>query len=215
MLYKHMIKKERAKIFEQFLEDKYPVVVCSLNYLTPFQLLTATILSAQCTDARVNIVTKDLFAAYPDAFALADADIPDVEKLIKSTGMYKMKSKNIVGMAKMLVEKHGGEVPQDMDDLLALPGVGRKTANVVRGNLWKKPGVVVDTHVKRIAKRIGLTNNTDPEKVEKDLEKIIDGEKHCDWCHRVIYFGREICTARSPKCDQCGVSNACKYYSTL
>jgi endonuclease-3 len=215
MLYKRMNKKERSEIFEQFLEEKYPVVVCSLNYGTPFQLLTATILSAQCTDARVNIVTKDLFAAYPDAFALADADIADVEKLIKSTGMYKMKSKSITGMAKMLVEKYGGEVPKEMDELLALPGVGRKTANVVRGNLWKMPGVVVDTHVKRIAKRIGLTVNTDPDKVEKDLEKILKGEKHCDWCHRVIYFGREICTARSPKCDQCGVSHACKYYSTL
>lgn len=210
-----MIRKERAKIFEEYLTEKYPVVVCSLNFQTPFQLLTATILSAQCTDARVNIVTKDLFAAYPDAFALADADIPDVEKLIKSTGMYKMKSKNIVNMAKALVENHGGEVPQKMDELLALAGVGRKTANVVRGNLWKKPGVVVDTHVKRIAKRIGLTNNTDPEKVEKDLEKIIKGENHCNWCHRVIYFGREICNARSPKCEKCGVTHACKYYSSL
>jgi endonuclease-3 len=215
MLYKHMTRKERSQIFQQFLEEKYPVVVCSLNYQTPFQLLTATILSAQCTDARVNIVTPELFAAYPDAFALANADIADVEKLIKSTGMYKMKSKNIVGMARGLVENHGGEVPQGMDELLALPGVGRKTANVVRGNLWHMPGVVVDTHVKRISKRIGLTNNTDPNKVEKDLEKIIPGEKHSDWCHRVIYFGREICTARSPKCDRCGVSDACRHYSTL
>jgi len=210
-----MTRKERTEIFEQFLEEKYPTVVCSLNYTTPFQLLTATILSAQCTDARVNIVTKDLFEKYPDAFALANAELEDVEKLIKSTGMYKMKSKNIVSMAKSLVEKHGGEVPEEMDELLALAGVGRKTANVVRGNLWKKPGVVVDTHVKRITKRIGLTNNTDPEKVEKDLEKLIKGEKHCDWCHRIIYFGREICTARSPKCEQCGVSHVCKYYSTL
>jgi endonuclease-3 len=210
-----MTKKERAEAFEKFLEEKYPVVVCSLNYQTPFQLLTATILSAQCTDARVNIVTKDLFAAYPDAFSLANADVEDVAKIIKSTGMYKMKSKNITGMAKALVKNHGGEVPKDMDELLALSGVGRKTANVVRGNLWQEPGVVVDTHVKRISGRVGLTDNTTPEKVEKDLAKLIKDEKQCNWCHRVIYFGREICTARSPKCEQCGVSHVCKYYASL
>jgi endonuclease-3 len=210
-----MIRKERAKIFEEFLEEKYPVVVCSLNYQTPFQLLTATILSAQCTDARVNIVTKELFAKYPDPFAMANAELDDLKELVKSTGMFNTKAKNILATARVLVEKYGGEIPQGMDELTALAGVGRKTANVVRGNLWKMPGVVVDTHVKRIAKRIGLTNNTDPEKVEKDLEKIIKGEKHCDWCHRVIYFGREICSSQKPKCDICGVSHACKYYSSL
>lgn len=210
-----MRKKERAQLFLEFLKEKYPVVVCSLNFQTDFQLLTATILSAQCTDARVNIVTADLFAAYPDAFSLADADPSDVAKIIKSTGMFNMKTKNIIGMAKALVENYGGGVPQEMEKLLALPGVGRKTANVVRGNLWKMPGVVVDTHVKRITKRFGLTENTDPEKVEKDLEKLIDGAEHCDFCHRVIYFGREICTARAPKCTNCGVNHVCKYYSTL
>ena len=210
-----MTRKERSAIFEKFLEEKYPIVICSLNYMTPFQLLTATILSAQCTDARVNIVTKNLFTEYPDAFALANASHEDVSAIIKSTGMFNMKTKNIISMAKSLVENHAGEVPKEMDELLALAGVGRKTANVVRGNLWHMPGVVVDTHVKRITKRIGLTNNTDPEKVEKDLEKLIKGEKHCDWCHRIIYFGREICSAQKPKCDLCGVSHACKYYSSL
>ncbi|PLX67069.1 MAG: endonuclease III [Denitrovibrio sp.] len=210
-----MTKKERAQIFEQFLEDKYPIVICSLNYQTPFQLLTATILSAQCTDKRVNIVTKDLFEKYPNPFALANANHEDVAAIIKSTGMFNMKTKNIISMAKSLVENHGGEVPSEMDELLALAGVGRKTANVVRGNLWQKPGVVVDTHVKRITKRIGLTTNTDPEKVERDLEKIVKGEKHCDWCHRIIYFGREICTSQKPKCEICGVSHACKYYASL
>ncbi len=193
-------------------------MVCSLNYQTPpFQLLTATILSAQCTDARVNIVTKDLFEKYPDPpFALSNASHEDVSAIIKSTGMFNMKTKNIISMAKSLVEIHGGEVPSDMDELLALAGVGRKTANVVRGgNLWQKPGVVVDTHVKRITKRIGLTVNTDPEKVERDLEKLIKGEKHCEWCHRIIYFGREICSSQKPKCDICGVSHACKYYASL
>jgi len=210
-----MTKKERAKIFEQFLTERYPVVVCSLNFKTDFQLLTATILSAQCTDARVNIVTAKLFAEYPDAFSLAEAEHGNVAAIIKSTGMFNMKTKNIIAMARILTEKYSGEIPKEMDELLALPGVGRKTANVVRGNLWKMPGVVVDTHVKRISKRVGLTNNTDPEKVEKDLEKLIKGENHCDWCHRVIYFGREVCTARKPKCSECGVKDACRYYSTL
>ncbi|PLX70929.1 MAG: endonuclease III [Denitrovibrio sp.] len=210
-----MNRKERAAVFKQYLTEKYPVVVCSLRYETDFQLLTATILSAQCTDARVNIVTKELFEKYPDAFALANADPENVAKIIKSTGMYNMKTKNIIAMAKALVENHGGEVPKGMQELLALSGVGRKTANVVRGNLWKMPGVVVDTHVKRISRRVGLTDSTEPEKVEKDLEKLIDGAEHCDFCHRIIYFGREICTARKPKCENCGVNHACRYYTSL
>jgi endonuclease III len=210
-----MTRKKRAEVFEQYLNEKYPVVMCSLNYRTPYELLTATILSAQCTDARVNLVTKELFAKYPDPFALADADAQDVAGIIKSTGMFNMKTKNIIGMAKMLVEKYGGDVPRGMEQLLELPGVGRKTANVVRGNLWNLPGIVVDTHVKRIAKRVGLTDNDDPDKVEKDLEKLIKGENHSDWCHRVIYFGREICTARNPKCEICGVSDECRYYTSL
>lgn len=210
-----MDREQKAAVFEKYLNEKYPVVVCSLNYRTPYELLTATILSAQCTDARVNIATKDLFAKYPHPFALADADAQDVAEIIKSTGMYNMKTKNIIGAAKMLVDKYGGEVPREMEQLLELPGVGRKTANVVRGNLWKLPGIVVDTHVKRIAKRIGLTDNSDPDKVEKDLEKLIKGENHSDWCHRVIYFGREICTARNPKCEICGVKDECRYYSSL
>lgn len=210
-----MTRKQRSEIFEKYLNEKYPVVMCSLNYKSPYQLLAATILSAQCTDARVNIVTKELFEKYPTPFALANACHEDVAEIIKSTGMFNMKTRNIIGMAKILVEKHGGEVPREMEQLLELPGVGRKTANVVRGNLWKMPGVVVDTHVKRIAKRIGLTDNSEPDKVEKDLEKLIKGENHCGWCHRVIYFGREICTARNPKCEICGVSDACRYYTTL
>lgn len=210
-----MTRKERADIFQQYLKEKYPVVVCSLRYETDFELLTATILSAQCTDARVNIVTSELFQRYPDAFSLAEADYKDVAEIIKSTGMFNLKTKNIIGMSKMLVEKHGGDVPKEMEELLALPGVGRKTANVVRGNLWNLPGVVVDTHMKRITKRVGLTDSTDPDKVEKDLEKLIEGAEQCSFCHRVIYFGREICTARNPKCEKCGVNHACRYYLTL
>lgn len=210
-----MTKKQRAAAFEKFLNEKYPVVVCSLNYGTPFQLLTATILSAQCTDARVNIVTKELFAKYPDAYALAAAAVEEIAEIIKSTGMFNTKARNISGMAKILSEKYAGEVPKEMEELLALPGVGRKTANVVRGNLWKMPGVVVDTHVKRITHRIGITDNTEPEKVEADLEKLIKGENHCDFCHRVIYFGREICTARNPKCGICGMSEMCRYFTTV
>jgi len=210
-----MNEKQRAEFFQKFLTDKYPTVTCSLRYKTPFQLLTATILSAQCTDARVNMVTEKLFAKYPDAHSLAKAEPADVAEIIKSTGMFNTKTKNIISMAQKLVERHGGEVPSAMEELLELAGVGRKTANVVRGNLWQMPGVVVDTHVKRIAKRIGLTDHTDPEKVEKDLEKLIEGKNHCDFCHRVIYFGREICTARKPKCEICGASDVCRYYSSL
>lgn len=215
MIYTGMNKKQRAAYFENFLSEKYPVVVCSLNYRNPFQLLTATILSAQCTDARVNIVTQDLFKKYPDPYTLADADPEDVAKIIKSTGMFNTKTKSIIGMAKALVENHSGEVPREMEELLKLPGVGRKTANVVRGNLWQMPGMVVDTHIKRITNRIGLTDNTDPEKVEKDLEKLIKGENHCSFCHRVIYFGREVCTARNPKCGICGMSEMCRYFASL
>jgi endonuclease-3 len=206
MLYKNnMDKKRLAEIFNEYLKEKYPVVVCSLDYENPYQLLTATILSAQCTDKRVNIVTKELFKKYPTPFDLANANHEELCEDIKSTA----------NMAKTLVEKHNGEVPQDMDDLLELSGVGRKTANVVRGNLWHLPGVVVDTHVKRISNRIGLTNQSDPVKIERELEKLIDGKEHSDWCHRVIYFGREICSARKPKCEICGVSHVCKYYSSL
>jgi endonuclease-3 len=210
-----MNKKERAGILSASLSEKYPNAECSLHYRTPFQLLTATILSAQCTDARVNIVTSVLFTKYPDAYSLAAAEPSDVSDIIKSTGMFNTKAKNILETAKILSEKFDGEVPKEMDSLLKLPGVGRKTANVVRGNLWQMPGVVVDTHVKRIAHRIGLTDHSNPEKVEKDLEKLIDGAEHCIWCHRVILFGREICTARKPKCEICGVSHACRYYSSL
>jgi len=210
-----MRKEERADVFHQYLKVKYPEVVCSLNYETPFQLLTATILSAQCTDARVNIITRELFKRFPDAHSLAVAEHDEVCQLIKSAGMFNTKAKNIVKMANTLVDKYDGEVPKGMEELLELAGVGRKTANVVRGNLWHMPGVVVDTHVKRITHRIGLTKNTDPVKIEKDLEKLIKGEEHSDFCHRVIYFGREICSSRKPKCEICEVSHVCKYYSSL
>ena len=210
-----MDKKELSKIFEDFLAENWADAVCSLNYENPFQLICATALSAQCTDKRVNEITPALFAKYPDAFALASAKYEDVADIIKSAGMYKVKAKNLISMANDLVKKHGGEVPEDMDSLTALAGVGRKTANVVRGNIWHRAGVVVDTHVKRITNRLGLVDNEDPVKIEHELEQLIDGKNHCIWGHRCIRFGREICTAKSPKCGICGVRNVCKYYASL
>lgn len=206
--------REKSKYFEDYLAGKYADAKCSLDYSTPFQLICATALSAQCTDKRVNVVTKELFKRYPDAFALASADYETLCEIVKSAGMYRVKARNLINMAKSLVENFGGEVPDNIKDLTSLAGVGRKTANVILGNIFGQPGVVVDTHVKRIAHRLGLTDNEEPEKVEKDLEKLIDGKNHCMWGHRVISFGREICTAQRPKCGECGMKNLCRFYGS-
>ena len=216
MIYKYnMDKKELSLRFEKFLSRNYPDVKCSLDYRSPFELLCATILSAQCTDKRVNIITKELFRKYPTPMAMADADYDDMCEVIKSAGLYKNKAKSLISMAKDLTEKFGGEVPDSLKDLTSLAGVGRKTANVVLGNIYGMPGIVVDTHVKRITNRLGLTDSQDPVKIEHELENLIDGDKHCMWGHRVIHFGREICTARQPKCGICGVKDVCRFYSTL
>jgi len=210
-----MDKQQLSQIFENYLAENWANAKCSLDYENPFQLICATALSAQCTDKRVNEITPDLFRAYPDAFALANADYDSVAAIVKSAGLYQTKAKNLISMAKALVEKHGGEVPDSMEELTALAGVGRKTANVILGNIWHRPGVVVDTHVKRISNRLGLVNSDDPVKIEKELEQLIDGKNHCIWGHRCISFGREICTAKSPKCTICGVKDVCKYYASL
>ncbi|WP_277656028.1 endonuclease III [Seleniivibrio woodruffii] len=210
-----MDKQQLSQIFENYLAGNWADVKCSLNYENPFQLICATALSAQCTDKRVNEITPNLFRAYPDAFALANADYDSVAAIVKSAGLYQTKAKNLISMAKALVERHGGEIPDTMEELTALAGVGRKTANVILGNIWHRPGVVVDTHVKRISNRLGLVNSDDPVKIERELEQLIDGENHCIWGHRCISFGREICTAKSPKCTICGVKDVCKYYASL
>lgn len=198
-----------AVVYER-LEAAHPDAHCELDFQSPFQLLVATILSAQCTDRRVNMVTPALFAAYPDAAALATARLEDVEELVRSTGFFRSKAKSLVGMATGLVEHHGGEVPADMDALVRLPGVGRKTANVILGNAFHVAvGVVVDTHVQRVAGRLGLTHGTDPVKIEQELMRDFPREQWTMLAHLLIFHGRRICDARRPRCEECTLRDIC------
>jgi endonuclease-3 len=206
-----MTKKQRAlKIIENF-DEMYPEAVCSLDYKDPLQLLISTQLAAQCTDARVNIVTKTLFQKYKNIFDFAEADIEELEQDIKSTGFYHNKARNIKNCCIMLINNYNGEVPDSMEEMLKLPGVGRKTANLVLGDIYGIPGVVVDTHAKRLAKRIGFTKNDDPEKVEYDLMKVLPKEAWGTFCHQLVYHGRAVCKARKPDCGSCKISMYCKY----
>jgi len=191
------------------LEASYPEAHCALQHDNPLQLLVATILSAQCTDARVNQVTPKLFARYPDAASLAAADPDELEGLIRPTGFYRNKARNIKAMAEVLMGAHDGVVPCAMDELVALPGVGRKTANVVLGNAYRIPGMVVDTHVKRVAFRLGWTDRKDPEKIENDLCRLLPREKWSQASHVLIFHGRRICKAPAPNCSQCPVEQEC------
>ena len=196
--------KEKVSAIIDLLKVKYPEAPCALHYQTDYQLMIAVRLSAQCTDARVNLVTPSLFAAYPTLEAFARADIADVEKYIHSCGFFRQKAKDIVLACQMLLTQHDGKVPNTMEQLLKLPGVGRKTANLLLGDLYGQPGsVVCDTHCIRICGRLGLSKGKEPEKVEKQLRKILPPEESSDFCHRIVLFGREVCTARSPKCNQC------------
>lgn len=185
---------------------------CYLNYENPEQLLIATMLSAQCTDARVNIVTKDLFAKYPNIKDFAEADLKELEQDIKSTGFYHNKAKNIIGCAKRICQVYQGKVPKELEDLVSLSGVGRKTANVIRGNIFHEPSVVVDTHVKRISKKLGFTKEEDPVKIEQDLMKVLPKDHWILYNIQIITFGRQICFARSPKCEECFLTEYCKEY---
>lgn len=201
------------------LKKLYPDAVCSLIYETPFQLLISTQLSAQCTDARVNMVTPALFARFPDAKSFAEGDIFEIEELIRSTGFYHNKAKNIKSCSIDICEKFNGELPDTMEELLSLAGVGRKTANLVLGDAFNKPSYVVDTHCIRLCGRIGLTKNTDPVKIEMDLRKILPPDENnpsesSGFCHRLVLHGRALCPARSPKCTECPVGSAgiCDYY---
>ena len=192
------------------LEREFPAAHCALDHGSPLELLVATILSAQCTDARVNLVTPSLFATYRDAGAYAAADPRALEREIQSTGFFRNKTKSIIGMAQALVERHGGRVPNTMDALVALPGVGRKTANVVLGNAFgKNEGVVVDTHVQRISGLLGLTRQTTPEKIERDLMALVPRAKWTVFSHLLILHGRKTCIARRPRCDSCRLSELC------
>ncbi len=192
------------------LKDKYPDPMCALHYRADWQLMIAVRLSAQCTDARVNMVTPALFAAYPTLEAMASADIGNVEEYVRTCGFYKHKARDIVLACQMLLSHYGGKVPGTMDELLAIPGVGRKTANLLLGDLYQVPGsVVCDTHCIRICGRLGLSQGKEPEKVEQQLRRILPPEESSDFCHRIVLFGREICTARNPKCGACPLSPWC------
>lgn len=205
-----MTKKELAEKFFGCLQTLYPDADCTLDYKEPLQLLIATQLAAQCTDARVNIVTKDLFVKYPDVYAFANADLHELESDIRSTGFYHNKAKNIIACCKQLIADYGGVVPDSMEELLKLSGVGRKTANLVLGDIFGKGGMVIDTHAKRILRRVGLTKETEPVKVERSTEKLIPREKQSAFCHRLVMHGRALCTARNPKCGECPAASFCK-----
>lgn len=200
-----------AKRVNKFLKKEYPNVECSLNFSNPLELLVATILSAQCTDERVNKVTPLLFKKYKTAKDYAKANPEKFMEEIHSTGFYKNKAKNIVGAAKIIVENFDGKVPESMEEIITLPGVARKTGNVVLGNAFGiASGIVVDTHIKRLSYRIGLTENTNPEKVEKDLIELIPKKDWIDFAHRLVKHGRQVCTARKPDCDNCGMKSFCE-----
>lgn len=206
------MKKRTLEILE-ILDEQYGTeYICYLDHENPWQLLVATMLSAQCTDERVNIVTKELFKKYTSPQAFADAELSELEKDIKPAGFQHSKAKNIISCMKDIINLHGGEVPNDLDKLVALAGVGRKTANVIRGNIYHEPSVVVDTHVKRISKKLGFTKNEDPTKIEFDLMKELPKEHWILYNIQIITFGRAICTARSPKCQECFLQNHCKEY---
>lgn len=203
-------KEERVRRILALLDEQYGTEYrCFLNYETPWQLLIAVMLSAQCTDARVNLVTAELFQQYDSLEKLASAELKELEKAIHSTGFYHNKAKNIIACAKTLVEKYDGQVPSSMEELTALAGVGRKTANVIRGNIYHEPSIVVDTHVKRISAKLGLTSNEDPEKIEYDLMKILPKEHWILWNIHIITLGRSICTARKPDCAACFLKEEC------
>jgi endonuclease III len=206
-------RAERVSAILPILKRTYPDAHCRLDHTSPLELLVATILSAQCTDDRVNIVTKDLFARYRKAADYAKASQEQIERAIQSTGFFRNKARSIRGMAAALLEKHGGEVPRTMEELIALPGVGRKTANVVLGNAFhQNVGIVVDTHVTRVSNRLGLTDHaTDAAKIEHDLMPLVPQDDWCLWSHLLIYHGRALCTARNPKCEACPILQFCPF----
>lgn len=205
-----MTKKERTLEACRLLAEQYPDALCSLTYEKPYELLIAVRLSAQCTDARVNIVTKDLFRQFPTLQSFADADLARLEQAVKPCGFYRTKAKSIKEAAQRLLTVYGGKVPDTMDDLLTLPGVGRKTANLILGDVYGQPSAVVtDTHCIRISGRLGLTRNKEPAKVEKDLRRLLPPEGSSDFCHRLVLFGREFCKARKPRCTQCPLRQIC------
>ena len=204
-----MTKKQRVLAAVEGLEKLYPDAICSLEYTDAFQLLIATRLSAQCTDKRVNMVTPDLFSEFPTAEKMAVADLSRVEELIKTCGLYKTKAKDLILIAQKLVSDFGGIVPDTIEELTTLSGVGRKTANLVCGDIYKKPAVVTDTHFIRICNRLGFVDTDNPLAVEKEMRKLLPPDKSNDFCHRTVLFGRDVCTARNAHCEECVLSGIC------
>lgn len=203
-------RRERASEVYRLLVAEYPDAHCALDHRNAYELTVATILSAQCTDARVNMVTPALFERYPDAPSLAAADLEEVEELVRSTGFFRNKARNIVGMAMALTEEHGGDLPQNIKEMSAMPGIGRKTANVVLGNAFGiNEGVVVDTHVKRLSNRLGFSKEKTPEKVERDLMELFPRESWTLLAHLLIFHGRQVCDARKPRCPACSLAHLC------
>ncbi len=206
-----MTKKQIALSAVDALKKEYPDGICSLDYTEPLQCLVATRLSAQCTDARVNMVTPALFKRYPNAAAFAESTPEEVAEYIRSCGLYKTKSKDIVAMARVLCDRYGGEVPSTLDELISLPGIGRKTANLVMGDIFGMPGaVVVDTHCIRITRRLGLHNETDQKKIELILRGLLPADESNDFCHRLVLHGRAVCTARKAMCEKCCMNGFCR-----
>jgi len=206
-----MTKKEKAALITAALKKAYPEAICALETRSPFELLVATRLSAQCTDARVNLVTPALFARFPTPESFAEADVAEVGELIRSCGFYHTKARDLVEAAKRIVSVYGGEVPGSMDDLLTLQGVGRKTANLILGDVYKLPAVVADTHLIRITNLLGLVATKDPKKVELALREILDPAESNDFCHRCVLHGRAVCIARRPRCGQCCINSFCDF----
>lgn len=206
-----MTKKEKALLAVQALKEKYPDSLCSLNAENPLQLIIATRLSAQCTDARVNLVTPELFAKYKTVEDFANADVADVERIVHSCGFFRAKAKDIVGMCQKMISDFGGEVPSTLEDLTSLPGVGRKTANLIMGDVYGQPAVVADTHLIRISNLLGLVSTKDPLKVEMQLREILPPEESNDFCHRCVLHGRDTCVSGRPKCNECEMNGFCTF----
>lgn len=207
-----MTKKDRALMAIELLKKEFPDAICSLDYENPHELLISTRLAAQCTDARVNIVTKDLYAKYKSIEDFANADLQELEAIVRPCGFYHTKARDIIGMCRMLIDEYGSVLPDTVEELTKLPGIGRKTANLVVGDIYHKPAVVCDTHCIRITNLLGLTTGKDPGKVEQQLWKILPLDEANDFCHRTVLHGREYCKARSPRCEECPISPACKHY---
>jgi len=208
-----MDRKNQASLIIEKLKKEYPEAVCSLSYIKDYELLFATRLAAQCTDERVNIVTETLYKVYPTLESFAEADIDELESYVRPTGFYHMKARDIKRAAQVLLEKHNGKVPDTMEELLALPGVGRKTANLILGDIFNKPAVVCDTHCIRISNLLGLASSKDPAKVEQQLRELLPPEESNDFCHRLVLHGRAVCVARRPNCGECVLKDCCDYYN--